>query len=29
MGVRNGRRFLEEMDNKKREIWYGNEKNHL
>jgi len=26
MGVRNGRRFLEEMDNKKREIWYGNEK---
>jgi len=26
MGVRNGRRFLEEMDNKRREIWYGNEK---
>jgi 4-hydroxyphenylacetate 3-monooxygenase, oxygenase component len=26
MGARNGRRFLEEMDNKRREVWYGNEK---
>ncbi len=26
MGIRDGRRFLEEMDNTKREIWYGNEK---
>lgn len=26
MGARTGKRFLEEMDSKKREVWYGNEK---
>jgi len=26
MGARTGKRFLEEMDSKKREIWYGDEK---
>ncbi|HLI46623.1 MAG TPA: 4-hydroxyphenylacetate 3-hydroxylase N-terminal domain-containing protein, partial [Geobacterales bacterium] len=26
MGARTGTRFLEEMDSKKREIWYGDEK---